>query len=796
MGPLAVVAAGILSPQFALGAASVYLMESDADGIGGPAALARTGDLLLRNDKIRVVLNAVDHPVGSGLSGGHIIDAAPEGGEDHWGQALFTMSGDFPRQVRYTEMEILEGSRDQVSVVFRGSDSRNDNITIETVYALREGDSFVTVTTEYINNHRRDLDSCITADFVEGGRLLPFLPRFGFLAQGEPSAEEAPPGSSALFFWSEGGVYAWTSGRAAGVTPYQAGTVALPITPFKVLAKESVTLERRFYVWGGDIAGLLGEVDRRNSVPVQGRVVSDRNGDGLPGAWVEIHGEEGILLVAESGPEGRFYAPLPPGIYQAVPTLPSGLSGRGKSFNAALEQSRELRLRLGADGEVQYRVEGENGEGLPAKITIRRPDGTPLKRPSGRRKTPGSYYTRTGGGSINLPEGEYRVTASHGPEYSIDTKEIEIDEGDSVELLFRLEHASPSGDLVAVDLHQRTAASLDCGTTLDELIAASDAAGLDAMVICDRGIAHREVELNREGGPLVIGGEAVVLPGVGSFGIFPLTRENEIKVVGPDGAAGKSPESALRIFHRAGGNPIVQLNTPRLPGQGYFESMGIDPVTGLSTNIETSFHFDLVEVASGTRLDLAASVLRDWFHLLNLGEEAFATGTSGAGSLDPGSVGIPRCYLDLQGQPRSTESIVEALRRGRFFVTTAPLLDVTVNGKGRPGDLVAGGDGLVDLNIRVDAPAWVDVSQVRAFANGSIVAESNIGLSGAETHVQMNESLAIYQDTWIVVVVTGREPLDEIAEGVGGEPVRPVAFSNPVWIDFDLDGQFDLPGVR
>ena len=288
----------------------------------------------------------------------------------------------------------------------------------------------------------------------------------------------------------------------------------------------------------------------------------------------------------------------------------------------------------------------------------------------------------------------------------------------------------------------------------------------------------------------------MVLPGLGSFGIFPIRREEEIKVVGPEGAAGKSPERVLQIFRRAGRNPLIQLNTPRAPGIGYFESMGVDPVTGLSTNIETSFAFDLVEVANGTLLEMAAPVLRDWFHLLNLGEQIFATGNSGAGSLDPGSVGIPRCYVDLQGGEKTPESIIAGLREGRFFVTTAPLLDVTVNGKGRPGDLVAGGDGLVELSIRVDAPAWVDVDQVRAFANGSIVAESGIGLSGAETHVHLKESLAIYQDTWIVVVVTGGDPLSPIAEGTGGEPVRPVAFSNPVWIDHNLNGQFDLPGVR
>ncbi len=778
--------------------ASVSTIIGEADAIRGPASLGREGDYLLENGRIRVVVSDVSHSAGSALSGGRIIDAAPEGGFDCWGQTIFMVTSEFPRQARYDEIEIVPGlERGSVAALaVRGADSRNDNIVIETVYSLRDGDPFVSVTTRYTNNLRRDLDSCIAADLVEGGRLSPFLPGYGFTGDPFPARADLPPELPAVLFRSEGAIYGWTCETAQLPVRVGGNAFRLPFAPFRVRAKSTVTVERRFYVWPGDIAGLMGVIDKRGSVPLTGRLTDDTDGVPAAGGRIEIIGGSGMAAEVVAGEDGRFAMALPPGIYRAVPVSAGGTRGRGKSFNAAFEQSRELWLRLPRDGDVRCVVTDGKGRPLAAKISVRDRSGRMIGVERGSRPIPGAHYTAGEECAFPLPPGEYTITASHGPEYSIERRRVEVKAGETSMAVFRLDREVERGRFVAVDLRQRTVAGLDSRATLEELAVASRAAGLDAAVIADRGTAPRSADLDTVKDLLVIGGEAVVLPGVGSFQIFPLFRENEIAVTGPAGAEGKSPPALFAAFRRLAGHPLIQVGAPRSSSVGYFEAIGIDPVTGLSTNIEASFDFDLLEVAGGDSLKGASAVLADWFHLLNLGNDFFATGGSSAGALDPGTVGTPRCYVDAGGAGVDTGVLLESLRSGRFFVTTGPLIDVKVNGRGVPGDLVPGGDGLVDLAIHVDAPSWIDVNRVRAFANGAMVAESKVGLSGAPTHVRLNESIAIYQDTWVVVVATGTTPLEPVVSGRRGEAVYPVAFTNPVWIDYDLNGRFDPPGVR
>ncbi|MBI4125280.1 MAG: hypothetical protein HY466_05055, partial [Deltaproteobacteria bacterium] len=60
--------------------------------IGGPAAQGRLGDVLLSNDKIRVIIQKPSKNAGIGSFGGTIIDAYHAGGGegDQWGE-LFPM---------------------------------------------------------------------------------------------------------------------------------------------------------------------------------------------------------------------------------------------------------------------------------------------------------------------------------------------------------------------------------------------------------------------------------------------------------------------------------------------------------------------------------------------------------------------------------------------------------------------------------------------------------------------------------------------------------------------------------
>ncbi len=88
-----------------------------------------------------------------------------------------------------------------------------------------------------------------------------------------------------------------------------------------------------------------------------------------------------------------------------------------------------------------------------------------------------------------------------------------------------------------------------------------------------------------------------------------------------------------------------------------------------------------------------------WFDFLNLGFRL----TAMAGSDVPwgGTLGNTRVYA-YTGRPFSPEAWVEAVRKGRTFVTTGPMLEFTVNGE-IPGSLLPLSRG---QKIQVSARAW------------------------------------------------------------------------------------------
>jgi len=91
-----------------------------------------------------------------------------------------------------------------------------------------------------------------------------------------------------------------------------------------------------------------------------------------------------------------------------------------------------------------------------------------------------------------------------------------------------------------------------------------------------------------------------------------------------------------------------------------------------------------------------------WYEFLNLGFRL----TAMAGSDVPwgGTIGGPRVYAQIGPGRFSTSAWVEAVRRGRTFVTTGPMLDLTVNGQ-PPGSVLRVKKGEI---IHVRAEAWGD----------------------------------------------------------------------------------------
>ena len=97
--------------------ATAFQLEDLGDGIGGPKALARTGDFILENDKMRFAILGARNSYGPGLYGGTLIDAdivrpglayRNGNGNDRFVELNPTVNLDIPLVTELDQVEIVE----------------------------------------------------------------------------------------------------------------------------------------------------------------------------------------------------------------------------------------------------------------------------------------------------------------------------------------------------------------------------------------------------------------------------------------------------------------------------------------------------------------------------------------------------------------------------------------------------------------------------------------------------------------------------------------------------------------
>ena len=150
-------------------------------------------------------------------------------------------------------------------------------------------------------------------------------------------------------------------------------------------------------------------------------------------------------------------------------------------------------------------------------------------------------------------------------------------------------------------------------------------------------------------------------------------------------------------------------------------------------------------------------------------------------------VASPRNYVQMESASVTgfdERSFVRAVLEGRLYGTTGPILEMTLEGVGL-GGTHRGSSG--SLRGRVRAAGWVPISRLRVYVSGESVA--TIEISPDEP---FEIPLRFERDGFVTVEVSG-EASDLFAIVVPG--VIPFAFSNPIWVDADADGQWMAPGL-
>lgn len=156
--------------------------------------------------------------------------------------------------------------------------------------------------------------------------------------------------------------------------------------------------------------------------------------------------------------------------------------------------------------------------------------------------------------------------------------------------------------------------------------------------------------------------------------------------------------------------------------------------------------------------------LRLWYRYLNCGFHL--TATAGTDKMtNYVTVGANRVFAKVDGE-LSYQAWIDALRRGRTFVTNSPLLSFTVNGReaGETLELKRGKASVV--SIQASAESQLPYHRLEIVVNGQTVADSTPG--GRNHHARIHLERRLEGSCWIAA---------RVVEDLGPYRDRGVAFS-------------------
>ncbi|MEA2632950.1 MAG: hypothetical protein QOE66_3169, partial [Chloroflexota bacterium] len=221
---------------------------------------------------------------------------------------------------------------------------------------------------------------------------------------------------------------------------------------------------------------------------------------------------------------------------------------------------------------------------------------------------------------------------------------------------------------------------------------------------------------------------------------------------------------------RAAGGLVVAAHFP-LP----YAEIAADIVAGKIEALETQ------ALAPG----LDDPSVREWYRFLNLGYRLpVVGGTDKMSSEVP--IGAVRAYAHLlTDEPLMFNTWAAAVRAGRTFVTSGPVLELTVDGH-EPGDIVRmSAPGRLEVAVRVRAAQPV-VTDLELVMDGRVVAATNA--AGGTTELALHETIDVAAGAWIAA----RSRSDH--EIVSAFETSMAAHTSPVYVE--VDGRPFVPSAE
>ena len=485
-----------------------------------------------------------------------------------------------------------------------------------------------------------------------------------------------------------------------------------------------------------------------------------------------------------------------------------------------LERENTCLLKAPPKGKVRISITNKKGAFVPGKTTFfgLESTGTPYFRPENPLETNNSHeyfknscFPQAEGLEVDLPVGTYMISASRGPEYTLDQRVVEVLKDSLLEVDFQIDRVIDTTHLVSIDSHMHTLNS-DGSMTIAERIKSVVAEGVDVAVSTDHNYVSDypsvlknlglgefiKVLIGQEVSPLDV--NQVYMP---EFNRFPLElRESEPGNGALDIQFFEDNTPLMRESRRKTPKAMIQVNHPRRSQYGYFNYYELDLETGATARKGMSMSFDLLEVMNGPFYSNDKSsnsqVIEDWLHLLNRGYYFPITGSSDSHGIDRAEPGYARTYVFYKGEKGNkldTDAVMQAMKKGQSFVSTGPIIEFTVNNTSIPGDTVTIKDNKIAIGIKIQSAPWIAVDEVRVIVNGE--RKIILPIDAAKEQIlkfQESISLNLENDSYVAVEVFGSGTLFPVVQRrLRNEGPSPYALTNPIFVDVDGNGKFDSP---
>ncbi len=436
---------------------------------------------------------------------------------------------------------------------------------------------------------------------------------------------------------------------------------------------------------------------------------------------------------------------------------------------------------------IATRLTGADGSGrpTPARLAITREDGHPVANPAGptyvdNQNGPVYFYT-DGRTTLELPEGDYRITATHGPFSRPQTHDVRVGAERTVSVSLDIPQIwdAEAAGFVSADHHVHLNGSGVNELELEDLLLPMQGEDLDFSAPMAWNQYNRFIDAER------IGQKATAPDGATAW----LTQEVRSDYHGHIGMIGATeafqpwffgpttPVYGNRDLHNGLVNPFAKaqgaLATYVHPVGGDSDPFADLPANGLP-------HELIVDgvLSEGMGIELVCQwtsplgTAQAWYRFLNIGRSMPVTSGTDmmANFYRVPAIGTARSYVPITDAQDGYASAVDRVRSGEGFVTTGPALLFEVDGR-TPGSTVPQGAQGWSIDLISIRP----VERVEIIVNGQ-VAQTLEGFSG-NGRKRYTGTVDLPSGGWIA------------ARAIGGQTGWPVmsfvhfAHTQPVWIN-------------